>query len=258
MKKYVFLTIDLEEFDIPEEFNQAVDFDTQMSVSSAGMEKLLSIFDKYHIQTTIFCTANYAQNNPQQIRKIVNAGHELASHGFFHSTFEPNDLLKSKQKLEEIANTKVSGFRMPRLRPVNYDALIAAGYTYDSSLNPCYLPGRYNHLDKSRVLFKYKNFKILPTSVSKYLRIPLFWLGFKNYPFFFYEFLANKTVEQDKYLNLYFHPWEFEDLRAYQLPEYIKKIDNQALIERLEKLIQSLQKNNCIFVSIEKYLSLQA
>jgi len=258
MDKYVFLTIDLEEFDIPEEFNQKVDFESQIRISAKGMDKLLTLFDKYHIQATIFCTANYAQNNPLQIQKIVASGHELASHGYFHSTFATEDLKKSKEKLEEIGQTKVQGFRMPRLRPINYDDLIEAGYSYDSSLNPCFLPGRYNHLDKPRTLFMYKDLRILPTSVSKYLRIPLFWLGFKNYPMFFYKFLAKQTVNYDHYLNLYFHPWEFEDLSFYSLPAYIKKIDNDALIERLEELIQSLQKNNCIFVSIEKYLSLQA
>lgn len=143
----IFLTFDLEEFDIPEEFGQTVDFPTKMRMSYEGMEKVLALFRKYQVKTTIFCTACYAENNVEQIKRIVAEGHEIASHGYYHSAFKVGDLRKSREKLMEISGQKVTGFRMPRLQPVSYAELQKAGYQYDSSMNPTFLPGRYNHLD---------------------------------------------------------------------------------------------------------------
>ena len=250
----IFLTFDLEEFDIPEEFGQKVDFQTKMRMSYEGMEKVLALFKKYQVKTTIFCTACYAENNVEQIQRIVSEGHEIASHGYFHSTFKVGDLLKSREKLMEISGQKVLGFRMPRLQPVSYSALQTAGYQYDSSMNPTFLPGRYNHLDKPRTVYKLPEITILPTSVTPFGRIPLFWLGFKNYPEWYFQFAARRCLKKDGYLSLYFHPWEFCDLSSYQLPKYVKRVDNDKLLERLENLILALKSPENQFSTIESFL----
>jgi hypothetical protein len=251
---HVFLTFDLEEFDIPEEFGQSVDFETKMRMSYEGMEKILTLFRKYKVKTTIFCTACYAENNIAQIERIVADGHEIASHGYYHSAFKIEDLAKSREKLVEISGQAVRGFRMPRLQPVSYAALQEAGYTYDSSMNPTILPGRYNHLDKPRTVYQLPEITVLPTTVTPWLRIPLFWLGFKNYPVWYFQRMAKWCLKKDGYLSLYFHPWEFCDLSPYQLPSYVKRVDNDRLLKRMEQLIIALQHPNTCFSPIGDYL----
>ncbi len=83
----------------------------------------------------------------------------------YHDRFLERDPLHSRTVLERISRTPVKGFRMPRLQPVSMDALAQAGYTYDASLNPTWLPGRYNNRRRPRHVHLQENMWIMPTSV---------------------------------------------------------------------------------------------
>ena len=48
------------------------------------VEKFLYIFDKYDIKTTFFIGGTWASSNSDILKKIYNAGHEIASHGNTH------------------------------------------------------------------------------------------------------------------------------------------------------------------------------
>ena len=149
-KLSLLLTIDLEEFDIPLEFGQTIDLETQLKVSLDGLNRLLPMLRKHKVAATFFTTANWAIHHPEMMRQLVAEGYEIASHAYFHSTFEGDDYARSKQTLEQITQQPVRGFRMPRLRPVDFDRLKDEGYTYDASMNPTYLPGRYNNLSQPK------------------------------------------------------------------------------------------------------------
>ncbi|MBU3715343.1 MAG: DUF3473 domain-containing protein, partial [Ferruginibacter sp.] len=95
----------------------------------------------------------------------------------------------------------------------------------------------------------------IPASVTPNLRIPLFWLSFKNFPFKLYKKLVIQTLKKDGYCCLYFHPWEFTDLSGYKIPKYTRRIDGNELTERLQKFIQELQTQaefNTMFQFIEE------
>jgi hypothetical protein len=148
------------------------------------------------------------------------------------------DLARSKQTLETITGQVVTGFRMARLQPVSDRDIQTAGYRYNSSLNPTYLPGRYNHFFKQRTAAYTDTLLNIPVSVTPLLRFPLFWLSFKNFPLWLYKLASRLTLDHDAYLNLYFHPWEFTDIRGYQLPGYITRHSGQAMLDRLENYLQ--------------------
>ena len=84
----VLLTIDLEEFDIPLEFGQKIELDKQLSVSLEGLNRLLPLFKKHNITATFFTTAQWAMHHPDTMRQLVSEKHEIASHAFYHSSFE--------------------------------------------------------------------------------------------------------------------------------------------------------------------------
>ncbi len=85
---------------------------------------------------------------------------------------------------------------MPRMMPVDEKEVEKAGYSYNSSINPTFLPGRYNNLKVSRTYFKEGNVTQVPASVSPNFRIPLFWLSFHNFPLFFYKKLASDCLKK--------------------------------------------------------------
>jgi peptidoglycan/xylan/chitin deacetylase (PgdA/CDA1 family) len=237
--RQILFGIDLEEFDLPEEYGHPVPLQQKLETSYHGITGLSSLMDQFNIRSTIFTTAFWAGHYPD-LMKLLASKHEIGSHSFYHSSFELKDLALSRNALQSITGKPVYGLRMPRFRKVSKEAVSQAGYSYDSSLHPTWMPGRYFNLFKQRTFFKENGLWELPLSVSPWFRIPVFWLAFKNFPFSYYKKLCRNILEKDGYLVLYTHPWEFADLSSFQIPGYTKQIDGDELLNRLEKLFTYL------------------
>jgi peptidoglycan/xylan/chitin deacetylase (PgdA/CDA1 family) len=236
----ILLSFDIEEFDMPFEYGKTITFEDQINISITGTHAILDLLKKYNFKATFFSTVIFAENAPEVMQRIKTEGHELASHSYYHSKFEVKDLFSSKQKLEEIFNAPVYGFRMPRMMPVDEKEIANAGYVYNSSINPTFLPGRYNNLHISRTYFNKEGVLQLPASVSPWLRIPLFWLSFHNFPLWLYQNLASNAIKRDGYLNIYFHPWEFTELNnkeRFGFPGYVSKNSGHKMVERMDEFL---------------------
>lgn len=237
----VLLSFDIEEFDMAFEYGKSISFEDQIKISSEGTISILDLLAKNKLKATFFSTVTFAQNAKAIIQRILDEGHELASHGYYHSDFKTEHLLQSRLALEELSGTKVTGYRMARMMPVDETEIQKAGYTYNSSINPTWLPGRYNNRHISRTYFMQSGVLQLPASVSPISRFPLFWLSFHNLPLWFYTHLAKRTYQKDGYLNIYFHPWEFTDLQdkeRFGFPNYVSKNSGAAMISRMDKFMQ--------------------
>ncbi len=251
----VLLSFDIEEFDMPLEYKGEIAFQKQISISQAGLENILDILKKHNAKATFFSTVVFAENSRHLIERLLNEGHELASHTWFHSDFKEEHLKQSKEKLEELFSTKVTGLRMPRMMPVSKNAVENAGYSYNSSINPTFLPGRYNNLKISRTYFIEGNVMQIPASVSPNFRIPLFWLSFHNFPLSFYKKLASDVLKKDKYLNIYFHPWEFAEIKdeAFKLPGFTVKNSGQDMVKRFDEFLSWLKSKNHTFGTFQEF-----
>ena len=240
MNRQVLLSFDVEEFDMPLEYQFNIPVDEQMRIGIEGLNAITPILET--VPSTLFTTANFANHYPERISKLA-LSHEIASHTFYHTAYETADLLKSRLRLEEISGQKITGLRMPRMRPVLMEDVKAAGYTYDSSINPTWLPGRYNNFHLPRTVYTENGIKRIPASVSPGIRIPLFWLSFKNMPYALYLKLCRQTIAKDGYICLYFHPWEFTPIEQFGLPGYTRRWCGPALVERLLQLVKDLSKD---------------
>jgi|SRR5215217_1511282 len=252
----ILLGFDVEEFDMPMEYGKTLAFDEQLAVSTKGTNIILTLLADAGIKATFFCTANYAIHKSDVIRQIVDAGHELASHGYYHSDFKVEHLRESKLKLEELSGAEVTGFRMARMMPVDEKEIQKAGYTYNSSINPTFIPGRYNNFDKPRTWFFDEGVLQIPASVSPLIRWPLFWLSFHNLPMSVICFMAGATYRKDGYLNLYFHPWEFTDLKQpekYGFPGYVSKNSGDAFTKRIKDFITWAQRKGYKFSRTDEF-----
>lgn len=252
----ILLTFDVEEFDLPLEFKLPINTGEQFSIGKAGLDVVENILNDTSIQTTLFTTANFARQFPESIKRL-SQHHEIASHSFYHTGFHKEDLLNSKLLLEGIIANKVAGFRMPRLKPIELQWIKEAGYTYDSSINPTYIPGRYNLRHLPRTVYTQEELIRIPCSVTPNFRLPLFWLSFKNLPYPVYKMLALQTLRKDGYLSLYFHPWEFTDIDRFKLPAYLKRNSGLRLQDRIQELIIDLKKEGD-FCSMNSFLQTRA
>ncbi|MXV15167.1 polysaccharide deacetylase family protein [Hufsiella ginkgonis] len=253
----VLLSFDIEEFDMPAEYGRHLPFGEQISISVAGTRSILDLLDRQQVKATFFCTATFALNAKELIREMIDRGHEVASHGYYHSSFDIKDLAESRVVLESITGQPVTGYRMARMMPIDELEIAMAGYHYNSSLNPTWIPGRYNNWNKPRKLFRYQGILQLPASVSPLMRIPLFWLSFHNFPMWLYRFLCHRTYRNDGYLNLYFHPWEFTDLAIEKLnmPGFVHKNSGDKMTSRMEHLIDHLKTKGLKFDTIRGFLA---
>ena len=254
MRPQVLISFDVEEFDMPLDYQFDIAIDQQLALGKEGLDAVMKMIDAQSIPTTLFTTANFANHFPDAIRSHA-AKHEIASHTFYHSHFNNEHLLSSRLALEKISGTSVTGLRMPRMRVVDMHEVIKAGYEYDSSINPTWLPGKYNNLHLPRTVYMDQGMKRIPASVSPNLRLPLFWLSFKNFPYSFFKQLTIQTLERDGYVCLYFHPWEFIDITNLNLPAFTRKLCGQPLIDRLHQLITDLKAKGYEFSTIKEFLS---
>jgi len=239
-QRYILMSFDVEEFDMPLEYNQNLSIYEQMETGFKGLQATMSVINGTDAQCTFFTTAHFANWFPDSIRQLTRK-HEIASHTFYHSQYKTADLLQSRLELENITGQPVYGLRMPRLKKVPVQDVINAGYTYDSSVNPTWIPGRYNDLSLPRTTYYDQNLLRVPASVSPRLRIPLFWLAFKNMPYSAFKYLAIQALRKDGYLCLYFHPWEFTDIWEFEIPGYAKRWSGEKLQHRLYRLIKDLK-----------------
>ena len=256
-KPKILLSFDTEEFDVPREHGVDISLEEGMKVSVHGTNRILDCLRQNQVKSTFFCTANFAKNAPQVMQRIMDEGHEVACHGVDHWRPQATDVEISKQVVEEVTGRKVMGYRQPRMFPVSDSEIERMGYTYNSSLNPAFIPGRYMHLNAPRTWFMRGKVMQIPASVTPIIRFPLFWLALHNLPEWMYHMMVRRVVNHDGYFVTYFHPWEFYALKEhpeFKLPFIIKNHSGEALFLRLDRLIKMLKARDCQFATFSEFV----
>jgi hypothetical protein len=142
--------------------------------------------------------------------------------------------------------------------PVSDEEIEKAGYRYNSSLNPAFIPGRYMHLTAPRTWFMKGGVMQIPASVTPWIRFPLFWLSLHNLPESLYHWMVRRTVGHDGYFVTYFHPWEFYDLKEhpeFKMPFIIKNHSGRQMMQRLDRLVKMLKADGHEFITYTDFVN---
>lgn len=111
--------------------------------ATIGLSRVLDLLARRGVKATFFVPAHTARSFPEQARKIVAAGHEIAAHGLIHESpvgLQPEEerrlLLGSLDALESITGVRPVGYRSPAwdLSENTIAILEDAGLFYDSSM----------------------------------------------------------------------------------------------------------------------------
>lgn len=109
---------------------------------------MLERLEQIDARATFFVLGRVANARPEIVRRLAEAGHEIASHGYNHRrademTIEAfrEDATASKRLLEDLSGRPVLGYRAPSYSLTTasqayFDALAEIGYRYDSSIYP--------------------------------------------------------------------------------------------------------------------------
>jgi len=158
------------------------------STVEENTKTILSLFEKYDVKATFFVVAKIAELHPQLIKKIVESGHEIASHSFFHKdvrTMSKNifeeDLKNSIDTLEKLSGQKVIGYRAPYYSITNDNLwvfdILKKYLKYDSSIFPVKTP-LYGIPNAQRFPYHVsKNNPLKNDNNEKFLEIPPMTIG---------------------------------------------------------------------------------
>lgn len=193
----------------------------------ANMDRILEMFNKFEIKCTFFTLGWIAMQYPSLVKRIVAEGHDLASHGWDHTMvtklgraeFE-QDVSKSKEVLEQVSGTRVTGYRAPsysftKANDWAHAVLAEQGYLYSSSVAPI-KHAFYGIPDAPRFSHERENGAILeiPITTTRLLgrNIPCGGGGwFRLYPYFISKWAIDRvTRSEGKSAIFYFHPWEID------------------------------------------------
>ncbi len=145
------LTVDVEDYFQVEAFSGVIDrrdWDGTPRRVEPNTDRLLQLFADTGARATFFTLGWVAQRHPDLVRRIVAAGHELASHGQNHLRADAQsreefrtDVRRGKAVLEDIAGVGIVGYRAPTfsIGPKTHWAhaiLAEEGFRYSSSLYP--------------------------------------------------------------------------------------------------------------------------
>jgi len=145
------LTIDVEEFFQLPAFAASIPratWDSTPRRADANVDRVLSLLAEHELRATFFVLGWIADRIPDCVRRIVAAGHELASLGYervraFEQGYGPllADIRLAKAVLEDVSGVEVRGYRAPgfSILAVNdwaYDCIVEAGHRYSSSVYP--------------------------------------------------------------------------------------------------------------------------
>ncbi len=223
-------TVDVEEYFQVGAFERVVargSWDARPSRLAIGLRVVEDLLDRARVRATFFVLGWIAERHGALIRRLAEAGHEIACHGWDHRrvfTMTPDefrrDVRRARACIEDAAGVRVCGYRAPSF---SFDhrtswahaILEEEGFAYSSSV----FPGRTDHygmpgaprwpyrpfVDGTLIEFPVTTLEILgrrlPWAGGGYFRLtpyPLFHAGLKRLararrPFFFYC-----------------HPWEFD------------------------------------------------
>jgi polysaccharide deacetylase family protein (PEP-CTERM system associated) len=192
-----------------------------------NMDVILSLLDEHNTRATFFTLGWIAERYPQLVHRIVENGHELASHGYAHVRASEQsreefytDVTRAKRVLEDIASVEVKGYRAPSFS-IGRDNLWAleclreAGYRYSSSVYPI----RHDHYgmpDAPRFAFYSQGTRLLELPVTT-IRIFSWNLPaggggyFRLMPYHLSRWCLKRVNAVDHQpCVFYFHPWEID------------------------------------------------
>jgi polysaccharide deacetylase family protein (PEP-CTERM system associated) len=225
------LTFDIEEWFQVENLRPVFPperWDSLPRRAASSTRRILDLLEEHRVRATFFVLGWVAEREPELVREIVRAGHEIACHGYGHvlpmrltMTQFRDDVVRARALLESIAGQTVTGYRAPSfsIDGERLAALERLGFSYDSSYNPFGLNDRYGnlpHLGHPIVPGVYRlGEEMIEVSlpVAQIGGFPLHISGggyFRLYPAPIFRGFVRRALARRGHYEMYLHSWEFD------------------------------------------------
>lgn len=225
------MSVDIEEYFQVGAFEKCIaraDWDSLASRVDHATQIVLDLFAEKRVHATFFVLGWVAERQPRLMQRIVEGGHEVASHGYDHArvhlldrlTFAA-DIARTKDILEQAAGIRVRGYRAPSFsigarNRWALEELAAQGYAYSSSVYPI-AHDHYGWPGAPRFAFQ-------PVAAQPLVEVPMttIKLGrhvlpcsgggfFRLFPYALSRWMIRRVNQQEQQPAMfYFHPWEVD------------------------------------------------
>lgn len=226
-------------------------------------QRLLELFERNRVRATFFVLGWIAERFPALVRRIADAGHEIACHGYSHRLIYNQypahfhtETRRARQLLEDITGAPVHGYRaasysITRRSLWALDILAREGFTYDSSVVPAPhdrygIPG--SNPQPHVLSTDHGDLVEFPPTTMRFMgtRIPIGGGGyFRLYPYRFTAWALRRANRLAGPFMFYLHPWEIDPdqprIRAHP-NAYVRHYLNLHKCEaRIEQLIDDFR-----------------
>ncbi len=255
------MSIDVEDYFQVSAFERYIekkDWDNLEHRVENNTHKILDLLDQFQTKATFFTLGWVAERYPGLIERMVNEGHEVASHGYEHIRVTQQtqdqfreDIIRSKKILEDISGSKIIGYRAASYS-INednlwaHDVLIEQGFKYSSSIYPV-KHDLYGIPDAPRFVYQ-------PVEDSGFLEIPISTLVvagknipcggggfFRFYPYLFSKWAIQSINKTNEPVIFYCHPWEIDPEQPKQNNlNYKSKFRHYLNLNKMETRINHL------------------
>ncbi len=192
-----------------------------------NIDNILQLFSDHDAKATFFTLGWVAEQHPEVIRRIVDQGHELGSHGMCHRRVwsqEPEefrqDAHQARELLQDVGGVSVVGYRaaswsIDARTPWAHRILSEIGYRYSSSVYPI-SHDHYGAPGSPRQPHKIDGVSLIeiPPTTARFLNrnIPVGGGGFfRLFPLTLSHYFIRRHQSNETYPYLfYFHPWEID------------------------------------------------
>lgn len=225
------MSVDVEEYFQVGAFENIIDradWPRLPSRVEASTDRVLALFADAGVKATFFTLGWVADHHPRLVRRIVDQGHELASHGYSHvrvtnqteAEFKA-DIRDTKARLEDVGGVAVTGFRAASFSiddrvPWAFAAIQEAGYRYSSSVNPI----KHDHYGMPSA----PRGPFYPNGVGGLLEVPVSTLDlrlrnvpcggggfFRLLPYTYFRWAYGRLNKREGLSGVFYcHPWEFD------------------------------------------------
>ncbi len=240
------------------------------------MDVLLQLLDESGAKGTFFWLGELAEKYPDLVRTVLENGHRIGCHGWFHNFVNRiapgvlrRDLSNTKNLLQDITGSDVFSHRAPYFS-ISMDSLwildllVDLGFRIDSSIFPVRnwrygIPGFPDEIQQ--VLTRKGSLWLAPISIRRIARVSIPVSGgayFRIYPYSFTRSNLRWLEDRGRSGVFYIHPWEIDpgqpridfDLRA-KLTHYanlsscigkLRRLLSEFQFQPLEDIVERLQE----------------
>ena len=260
------LTIDVEEHFQVHAFEKVIsraDWDGYPSRVAANTRRILRLLADQGVRATFFVLGWVADRQPDLVREIAAAGHEIGTHGYWHELIYRQtadefaaDLRRSMQAIDRAApGVPLAGYRAPAFSITRQslwalDILRQHGLQYDSSIFPLAAHDRYGIGDADRFANQVRDglweFPVSTVRLGKQ-NWPVAGGGyFRLFPLWITRQAVRRINAEGRPAVVYLHPWEFDPdqprvARAPLSSRFRHYVNLSKTESRLRALLQEFQ-----------------